>query len=489
MAYAEKLVKSWRACWYVPGKKTPDKLSGFASKKEAERYATEQEVEARRRGHARSDATQLLLKDWADEWFSALDLEPNTMRGYKSSLEQHIIPRWGEYRLRDLALADNEIATWRKQLLGDYAPGTVERIMGRLVTLLGDAVHQGIIHRNPASKKRRRGRMAPKRKQRQEGRYRDITDPLGAFLIAERVATLTGRDDEFVMMTAKYYLSLRWSELLGMERSSVTPSFHLTHQLNEVGGVAFYWKVPKDGSERVLDVPPFLLEMLTRQAQNVRHPKTNSAWCPCGDGLPQDEQQYRHKPGIHLFAGPDGLPHWPHRTFLGQFFYPAARGMYYDGQDQACPVFLEQPEDWWDESTPCPELDPFSRVPTGRGVRRPEAPAACWAPIARKMKPHGLRHSAQALLQQAGVHDVMVKDRMGHAEGTSASQTYSHVTPVMREQVLEVLQDAWGQALEGRHRMGVESSVGVVRELLEGYSRSTPDRKSRLSSAGRGMVA
>ncbi|WP_174545663.1 hypothetical protein [Nocardiopsis dassonvillei] len=477
MAYAEKLVKSWRACWYVPGKKTPEKLSGFATKREARQYAEAQEAEARRIGRVRSDASQLLFRDWAQEWIEAQDLEPATLRNYRSILRNHLIRVWGEWKMTELAHADNRIAAWRRELHENYAETTINLVSGVFSTLCADAVSQGIMPRNPAARPRRRGRQAPKRQLRQIGRYEAVTGPLGAWLIAERAAALAGRDDEFVMLTAKYYLSLRLGELLGLEKAIISRSFRLERQLTEGEG-RLYWKGVKSGSERTIDVPPFLLPLLDRQARRVQHPEVEGKWCPCGEGL---EDRYRHIPGIHLFTGIDGRPHWKSSMFRDRYFHPAARGLYYAGSRQEAPVYQRSAD------------DPFSFVATGQGVRRPKDPEACWAPICPEMKPHGLRHSLQALIEEKGVPKVLVMDRMGHAPGRDTTSVYSHVTPAMREHLVGVLQEAWESALEERRAMGVESPVGVVRELLEPssrlHSRSTPDVKSRLQTVSRGRVA
>lgn len=492
MAYAEKLIRSWRACWYVPGRKSAVKRSGFPTKKAAEEYATEQEVDARRR-HAPPDAHTLLMTTWCERWYSSLDLEPGTMRAYKSVLENHIIPTWGGRLVRDLAHADYEIAAWKKRLDKSYAPGTVNRITGALNTLLVDALAAGVIARNPAAAKPKRGRVAPKRQQRQEDRYDQIVDPLGVWLIAERCAALTGRPDEFVMMMVKYWLGLRWGEVVGLEKTCVTTSFQLTHQLYEAPGRKFYRKAPKDGSTRRLDVPPLLLEMMRYQADAVQHPKVKGKWCPCGEGL---DDAYRHEPGVHLFTGMGGLPHLLGASYRPQVFAPAARGQYYEGQRQQYPVYLAQPDDWWDGGTDSEPLDVLSHVPTGKGVRAPKQPAACWAPISRGMKVHGLRHSAQALWEELGTPPGLVIDRMGHSPGRRPTDTYRHVTQPMRTDLVGKLQGELEKSLERRRAMGVESPVQVVRDLLESgdpfgraHSKVTPDGKSRLQDVSRGRVA
>lgn len=492
MAYAEKLVKSWRACWYVPGRKSAVKKSGFPTEKVAREYAEEQEVLARIR-HAPPDSHTLLMSTWAERWYSSLDLEPGTMRAYKSVLQNHILPTWGDRLIRDVANADYEIEAWKKRLRKAYASGTVVRISGMLNTLMVDALAAGLVPRNPAAAKPKRGRVALKRQQQQDTRYGHIVDPFGAFLIAERCAALTGRDDEFVLMMAKYWLGLRWGEALGLEKTQVTTSFQLTHQLHEAPGRRFYRKAPKDGSVRRIDVPPLLLELLRYQGERVVHPKVREKWCPCGEGL---DVEYRHKPGIHLFSGMPGLPHILGGTFRPQVFAPAARGQYYEGQRQQYPVYLEQPDTWWDESAQHEPLDVLSHVRTGRGLRAPEAPAACWAPIRPGMKVHGLRHSAQALWEELGTPPGLVVDRMGHSPGRRPTDTYRHVTQPMRSDLMGKLQDQMEKSLERRRSLSMESPVQVVRSLLESgspfeesHSKTTPDGKSRLRVASRGRVA
>lgn len=476
MAYAEKLVKSWRACWKGPTGKV-EKKSGFATKKEAREYAEEREAEARRLGRVRVDASGMLVRDWAQEWYNAQDLEPATLRNYAGILQNHILRVWGAWRMVELSHADNHIAAWRRELSESYAATTVHLISGLFSTLCSDAVEQGLMARNPSTRPRRRGRQAPKRQTLKESRYTSVTDPLGAWLIAERAAALSGRDDEFALFTAKYYLGLRLGEVIGLEIGVISHSFTLRNQLAEGSG-KIYWKGVKSGSERTLDVPPGVLAVLRRQAQQVQHPPVEGEWCPCGEGL---EKKYRHRPGIHLFTGIGGRPHWRSSMLRDRYFHPAARGTYYAGSRQEVPVYQKTAE------------DPFSFVATGQGVRRPKDPPACWAPICPGMKPHGLRHSLQALIEEKGVPKVLVMDRMGHAPGRDTTSVYSHVTPAMREHMVGVLQEAWEGTIEARRAMGVESPVAVVRELLDTpsslHSRSTPDLRSRLQDASRGRVA
>lgn len=473
MAYAQKLVKSWRAGWYIPGRAHPIRKSGFRTRKEALDYAREQEADARRK-RPRADAHELTFREWAQEWHDALDVEPATERNYTSVLQNHLLRQWGDWNMKDLEVADQDVASWKKGLFAEYADGTANGIASKLFTILADAVDQGIIYRNPAVAKRRRGKVAPKRKRKREARYGHIVNPTEAFLIAERCAFLSGGDDEFVFVLAGYWLGLRWGELVGLTGESASTTFRLDHQLYEHPGKRWYWKEPKSGSERDLDVPPFLARLLSDQAGRVDHPEVDSEWCPCGDGL---EDKYRHPPGSTLFCGIDeGEFHQKASPFRAQYFYPAARGEFYGGTSQAAPVALRDPK------------DPWSVLATGKGIPRPKEPEGVWEPICPDLTLHGLRHSHRALLEELRTPKVLMDDRMGHSD-PSISGRYSHVTPSMRRDLSDALQESWGEAVAQRSAMKLKPGTPLVKAILDAHARSTPDLKSRRHGPGRGMVA
>jgi hypothetical protein len=66
------------------------------------------------------------------------------------------------------------------------------------VVALGDedAVDEGLRDSNPATKRRGRGKRAGRSRNR--GPEKAVTTALGILLLAERMALLSGRDDEFV---------------------------------------------------------------------------------------------------------------------------------------------------------------------------------------------------------------------------------------------------------------------------------------------------
>src|SRR5690625_743435 len=482
MAYAEKLVKSWRACWKNAAGKV-EKQSGFPTKREARIFAEEQEAEARRRGNARTDASQLLLRDWVDEWHQGLDLEVNTMLGYETIIQNHLLPTWGETRLRDLATSDAQIKVWVKELReAGYTHRTVGGIVSLLGTICSDAVDAGLMHRNPAAHRRSRGRYA--NRQGNSTRPPVIVDPFTAFLLAERASTITGRDIAFILLTTMYYTGMRISEVMGIEIGAVSSKYRLQKQLSPyIKSEVFYYKSPKFNSIRDIDIPKFLLELWRHQARQVQHMDVpaGARWCPCGDEVPQE---YRHTPKIHLFVG-DDWHHWKQTSFRHRVLYPAAWGKFFPSSETWRPVYQSLREDGSDPG-------PFDWDNTRSRRNRAKAAVACWAPLAPDMTPHAFRHSHKTLMEELGTPKPLMNDRMGHKDH-SVSGRYSHPTDGMREQLMEGLFRSWEMALAQRRDMGVSSPVRLVEDLLEtsarSDSRSTPDLRPRLQIGPRGRVA
>jgi integrase len=92
--------------------------------------------------------------------------------------------------------------------------------------------------------------------------------------------------------------------------------------------------------------------------------------------------------------------------------------------------------------------------PTGRWLRRSNFnrrvwrpacdgdPDRGWSPILPGAVFHGLRHFHKTLLDEAGLPDVLVHERMGH-QMPGIGGVYSHVTNAMREQLIDELQTRW----------------------------------------------
>jgi hypothetical protein len=67
---------------------------------------------------------------------------------------------------------------------------------------------------------------------------------------------------------------------------------------------------------------------------------------------------------------------------------------------------------------------------------------------------------------------ALMDERLGHEDG-SVQARYSHVTPVMRERLLDGLTHLWRSALDARRAITPHSPVAVLDRLLIERQRET----------------
>jgi integrase len=59
---------------------------------------------------------------------------------------------------------------------------------------------------------------------------------------------------------------------------------------------------------------------------------------------------------------------------------------------------------------------------------------------------HDLRHSAATILLLMGVHPKLVQELLGHSQIRITLDTYSHVHPSMQREVMDRLDNLFGQS-------------------------------------------
>jgi integrase len=267
------------------------------------------------------------------------------------------------------------------------------------------------------------------------GPEKTITDPLGALLIAERAAILSGRADEFVAVILMFYTGMRWAEVVGLETGYARlRSIRIEWQLYELNPGGLVRCPPKDDSYRDVDLPVWLSALISDHI-------TRTAPRPCAcHGC------------TYVFRGRYGGAHWRRSGFGDWVFEPAASGWF--------PAKAPQPR------RPVPMLDgPWPGIPA-RGRNSQGRATMNWLPVAAGLTPHGLRHSHKTLMAQMRVPEVLSHERLGHELGGIAGR-YSHVTPQMRKELADGLTDCWQRALDARAALNPHSPVAVLDELLQ----------------------
>jgi len=435
---------------------------------EARADATTQITEQLKGSWQERSGRRMLLEDWIDVWVSMLgDIEPTTRAKYKYFVEGHILPEFqgrqlGSLTFEEIEAWDNAIPKRISARGRPYARSVATSARSLLITILGDAVHAGKIERNPAERRKgRRGRV------RAKGRAPSLTandstanviTPFQALCLAERCALLSGRDVDFIMNVFAAWTGVRWGELTAVEGSAGKNSplqipetgistYAIDWQLRELGGVVCK-SAPKDGSFRVLDLPPFLADLMRWAMDN----RQETCSCPRDGDRPSCKGDDRTPPN-YLFLGPRG-GHPRRSNYADDFLTPAAEGQHPVRNGERRPVYVT--------------AKPWPGIPVRRGNRRNKAADladGAWPNLVGKFKPHDYRHSHATWLDVAGVSKVIQMDRRGHAM-QGMDRVYMHVTPEMRQRLCDVLEALWQDALAERYKIDAHSTVALLDRLL-----------------------
>ena len=117
---------------------------------------TQRELSSKLRQHIDSyqgadltEQSQMTLSEWLDQWLESMagTLRPNTLRNYRSYIENHIRPGLGDKQLARLAPKD--VQRFYEKLGGSLASGTVRRIHTTLHGALKAAQQAHLIASNP----------------------------------------------------------------------------------------------------------------------------------------------------------------------------------------------------------------------------------------------------------------------------------------------------------------------------------------------------
>ena len=144
--------------YYVGGKQKWETIG--PSRREAERALTARKREVDT-GTWREPSSETLAS-YAERWLAHRDparvggggrtrLSPSTFEGYRLNLRRHVLPRLGDRTLSSLRTEDVDRLIAELEADGKAA-GTVRNVIVPLRKLLADAVRQGLILANPASR-------------------------------------------------------------------------------------------------------------------------------------------------------------------------------------------------------------------------------------------------------------------------------------------------------------------------------------------------
>jgi integrase len=402
----------WRARYPDPTRGGTSQIERtFDTKREAERWLTEQKASVNRGLHINPADSDRRLCDVVAEWRGTWGhLQPRTKAGYEGILNKHVLPRWGNARVGAISAA--VVQDWVNELAASgRAPATLRRVYGVLQSVLKLAVQRRYITVNPCESV-----QLP----RKDSFARDHQPAEMLFLTAAEVQALADAitPQHRVLIWTAAYTGMRAGELYGLQRKHIDVlhgRIRVERALKEVSTTSKHiaadergmvFGTTKSGKARWVGLPRFLVELLTERLA----------------ALPAD-------PDTLVFGGKDGKPK-RHGDFYRRHFKPAVRRRYCEACQARVPA----------EAGSCPECG-------GSDLR--------WVlpPAKHGLRFHDLRHTCAALLIAADVHPKAIQEHLGHADIQTTFNVYGHLLPEAREALAAALDATYTSGQTEPHKV------------------------------------
>lgn len=139
----------WRARYRTPDGKSRGKV--FDRKADAQRFLASVEHSKHTGAYVDASAGRVTFAKFAEQWLAAQTFDESTREAVAIRLRVHLNPTFGKMELR--SIRPSTVQAWLRAQQAGSAPRYVRVILANLSAILGAAVEDGIIARNPCSSK------------------------------------------------------------------------------------------------------------------------------------------------------------------------------------------------------------------------------------------------------------------------------------------------------------------------------------------------
>ena len=255
----------------------------FATKADAGRWLSILEADLTRGVWHDPQRGEVLLGEIAETWYSTkAHLRETTKHVYRSTLDAHILPAFGERPIGSITTLDVQVWIARLHQNPRCGANTVAKTYKQLRMVMECALDAGLIIRNPC---------------RIKGAGTERLPEMRAATVDEVTALAQAVEPEWqALILLAAYSGLRWGELAGLRRRYLDPlhkTVRVVEQCTEVGGV-FVWGPPKTAAgTRTVALPSFICDVMADHLARWSEPGVDGLVFVMPDGGPLRRANFR----------------------------------------------------------------------------------------------------------------------------------------------------------------------------------------------------
>jgi integrase len=229
----------------------------FRTKREADDWLADTQTELRQGDWRDPDAAKVPFEKYAVAWVTERPLAVSTAELYEILVRVHLVPTFGRLSVADISPA--AVRTWRRARLdAGTGPTTVAKAYSLLRTIMGTAVEDGLIRRNPCQIRNGGTVNTPERPTASVG---DV------FAIAE---VSQSRYRALVLLGA--FCALRWGELVALRRRDIdldAGMIRVRGSVSELNSGERIYKAPKsEAGKRTVAIPRSIMPTVKAHMDN-----------------------------------------------------------------------------------------------------------------------------------------------------------------------------------------------------------------------------
>ncbi|GGV12527.1 tyrosine-type recombinase/integrase [Streptomyces griseoflavus] len=233
----------------------------FRTKRDADAWLADKQTEMRRGDWHDPDAGRVPFESYADAWIKEREVTTRTRQLYASLLRHHLAPTFGSVNVADIS--PPLVRRWRAdKLAAGTGPTTVAKAYALLRAILGTAVADQMIRRNPCTIKGASVVHTPERPTATVQEVYDLAD------------AIQPRYRALVLMAG--FLGLRWGELIGLHRRDVDldhGAVRVRRAVAELNNGQREIKAPKSAAgKRTVSIPSAILPEIREHLNNYAEP-------------------------------------------------------------------------------------------------------------------------------------------------------------------------------------------------------------------------